>query len=255
MRNDAEVLTIRCRQDNYAYALPLGDGGCVLIDAPEAAPVAATLDAAGLVLRAILLTHHHEDHVEGVDALRGEGVMVVGAAADSHRLPALDRAVTPGASVSIGRLDFAVIDAPGHTIGQVAYHLAERAALFSGDSLMVHGCGRLFEGTAAQMHATIAAMDRLPDATRIYSGHDYAKANLAFAATLAPDPGALTRRKTELDLCADEGRPTTGITLAQDRALNPYLRVHLPQVQASVGLAGADPVAVFAEIRRRKDKF
>ncbi len=259
MRKNRQVLTIRCRQDNYAYLLPLEDGTCLLIDAPEAAPIAARLGAEGLRLRAILLTHHHGDHVEGVEALRAGGVAggvdVIGAQADAHRLPALDRAVLAGEVLNLGGLGVTVLDAPGHTVGHVAYVVPARAALFSGDSLMVHGCGRLFEGTPAQMYATIAAMDRLPDSTALYSGHDYADANLAFAATLAPDPGALARRKAELELCAAEGWPTTGVTLAQDRTLNPYLRVHLPQVQAAVGLAGADPVAVLAEIRRRKDRF
>ncbi|NCO87572.1 MAG: hydroxyacylglutathione hydrolase [Rhodobacterales bacterium] len=255
MRKNRQVLTVRCRQDNYAYLLPLDDGTCLLIDAPEAAPIVSRLAAEGLRLRAILLTHHHGDHVEGVEALRAPGVEVIGAAADAHRLPPLDRAVAPGEEVEVGGLSLRVLDAPGHTIGHVAYHVAARSALFSGDSLMVHGCGRLFEGTPAQMQASIAAMDRLPEDTAIFSGHDYAEANLAFAATMAPDPGALARRHAALALCADEGWPTTGVTLAEDRALNPYLRVHLPQVQAAVDMPGAEPVAVLAEIRRRKDRF
>lgn len=252
--NDA-VTVIRCRADNYAYLLhDDATGDTVLIDAPEAGPIRAELSRRGWRLSHILLTHHHDDHVAGLADLRN-GAEVIGARADAHRLPPLDRAVTPAETIATGTGDFTVLAADGHTLGHIAFHHAGQGALFSGDSLMVHGCGRLFEGTPDRMHATISAMNRLPDETRIWSGHDYAAANLAFAATMAPDPGALADRQRAVGILTDERRPTVGVTLAEDRAINPYLRVDLPQVQAAAGLSGGDPVAVFAAIRAAKDGF
>lgn len=244
-----DIRIIRCRTDNYAYLLN-GEDGATLIDVPEAAPILDELARSGWRLARILLTHHHLDHVEGLaDVLATHPVPVFGAAADAHRLPALDHAVVPGDILPGG---FEVLDAPGHTLGHVAFHNPAARTLFSGDSLMTHGCGRLFEGTAADMFATVTRLGALPDDTRLCCGHDYAGANLRFAAPFA-DPDALAARQAELPRLAAQGLPTTGTTLASERLLNPYLRVHLPQVAAAVDMAGAAPLDVLAEIRRRKD--
>ncbi len=249
------VEVIRCRADNYAYLVhDKTSGDTALTDAPEAAPIQAVLAAKGWTLTDILLTHHHADHIDGVAALR-PGARVIGAQADAHRLPALDLAVTAGDTVTVAGETTHVLDAPGHTIGHIAFHMPGREALFSGDSLMVHGCGRLFEGTAAQMQQTIEAMDRLPDTTRIYSGHDYADANLSFAANYAPDAHALAARRKDLATLAIEGRPTVGTTLASERLINPYLRTHLEPVKVAAGLPGGSPDAVFSRIRAQKDAF
>lgn len=242
---------IRCRQDNYAYLLPGPEAGeWTLIDAPEAAPLLARLAALGGRLTRIYITHHHGDHIEAVPALvAATGAKVYGNAADARRLPPLDVAFRPGDTLPGGAV---VIDAPGHTLGHVAFHVPSLRALFTADSLMTHGCGRLFEGTADQMFDTIARFDALPAETRIYAGHDYASANLAFAAPFA-EPAALAARQAELPRLAAAGLPTTGTTLETERLLNPYLRCHLPQVASAAGLAGADPRAVLAEIRRQKD--
>jgi len=246
-----DIRIIRCRTDNYAFLLD-GPDGATLIDVPEGAPILDELARSGWRLARILLTHHHADHVEGLpEVLAAHPAPVFGAAADADagRLPPLDHAVKPGDSLPGG---FDVLDAPGHTLGHVAFYNAQAKALFSGDSLMTHGCGRLFEGTAADMFATVMRLGALPDDTRLYSGHDYADANLAFAGPYA-DPDALAARRAELPRLAAQGLPTTGTTLASERLLNPYLRVHLPQVAAAAGLAGAAPLDVLARIRRRKD--
>lgn len=256
MTDAEEIVIIRCLSDNYAYVIhDAASGDTVLIDAPEAAPVLAALTARGWRLTHILLTHHHADHVDGLPAIRAAhpGAKVYGAAADSHRLPPLDSAVSPGDLIKTGAGTLTVFDAPGHTVGHVAFYLPSRKALFSGDSLMVHGCGRLFEGTAQQMFDTIAAFAALPGDTRLYSGHDYARANLTFAARFAPDESALSARQAELPRLAETGTPTVGRTLDQESQLNPYMRAHLPQVARAAGLSGAPAIDVFTEVRRQKD--
>ena len=150
-----EFITIPCLSDNYAYLIRTGGGAVILVDAPEPGPIQAALAENGWTLTHILLTHHHADHIDGVAALRA-GTEVIGAARDSHRLPPLDRQVAPGDSLEIGGLRIDVLEASGHTVGHVAFHAPALPALFSADSLMVMGCGRLFEGDAAMMWEAMA---------------------------------------------------------------------------------------------------
>ncbi len=179
-----EIVTVPCRSDNYAYLLRDTSTGAVgLVDAPEAAPIEAALDARGWGLDTILITHHHDDHVAGVAQLQAKyGAKVVGAAADRHRLPALDLELAEGDTVAIGESRATVMEVPGHTVGHIAYHFAEDHALFSADSLMVMGCGRLFEGSAAQMWDSLSRMAALPDSTDVFSGHEYTEFEYALRA-------------------------------------------------------------------------
>ncbi|MBP7000386.1 hydroxyacylglutathione hydrolase [Amaricoccus sp.] len=249
-----EIVTVPCRTDNYAYLVRDADlGTTTLVDAPEAGPIAAELDRRGWGLDAILITHHHDDHIAAVDALRDRyGAEVWGAAADARRLPRLDHAVAPGDRA--GPVGAEVLKAHGHTLGHVAYHVPAAEALFSADSLMVMGCGRLFEGTAADMWETLGRLCALPPATRLYSGHEYTEANLRFARSLGSD-AALEARAAEIAATRAAGRPTMGPTLALERETNPFLRAADADMKARVGMAGAPDVEVFAEIRRRKDAF
>lgn len=250
---------IRCLADNYAYLIHEAESGeTTLIDAPEAAPILAALTERGWTLTRIFLTHHHWDHVEGLADLRAAasvhnwGTKVCGNGADAGRLPPLDRRFAPGDTLPGGAV---VIDAPGHTIGQVAFYYPALKALFCADSLMTHGCGRLFEGTPDQMFDTLATFAALPDDTNVYSGHDYARANLDFAARYAPDADALSARQVELPRLTAAGLPTTGTTLASEKLLNPYLRCHLPPVAAAAGVPDAAARIVLARIRQQKDNF
>lgn len=252
-----EILTIPCLSDNYAFlAHDATSGDTALIDVPEAAPILAELKARGWRLTHVLLTHHHADHVQGVGAVLAEhDAIVIGAAADAHRLPSLDIAVTEGDSVKIGQDTGRVIEVPGHTVGHIAFHFPDSHAVFTADSLMALGCGRLFEGTALQMWESLSKLAALPEDTVVYSGHEYTQANGAFAMTIEPDNADLAARVQEIAVKRDNGQPTVPSELAVELATNPFLRAAVPSVQANIGMVGADPVAVFAEIRDRKDRF
>lgn len=251
------LVTIPCLKDNYAYLIhdPVsGETACV--DVPEAAPILTELSARDWRLTDILITHHHSDHIDGVAELRAAtGAMVLGAAADAHRLPPLDLALTEDSSFSIGS-DFArVIDVPGHTVGHIAFYFADAGLAFTADSLMAGGCGRLFEGTAAQMWSSLSKLAALPPQTLICSGHEYTASNLRFAATLEPDNPALISRIDRVAAARGNGQATVPSTLSEELTTNPFLRPHQAQIRASVGMPHATDAETFAEIRKRKDRF
>ena len=252
-----DFVTIPCLADNYAYLIHDSDTGqTAVVDVPEVGPILAALSAHQWRLTHILITHHHDDHIQGVDALRNQtGAMVLGAAADAHRLPRLDLALDEHTTFSLGRETVRVIDVPGHTIGHIAYHFPDSRLLFTADSLMAGGCGRLFEGSARQMHASLQKLAQLPPDTVVCSGHEYTASNLRFAQTLEPDNPRLISRMADVADKRAKGIATVPVRLAEELATNPYLRAHLPALKTAVGLPDADDVTVFAEIRARKDKF
>lgn len=252
-----EILTIPCLSDNYAFlAHDATSGETALIDAPEAAPILAALADRGWTLSHVLLTHHHWDHVDGLaDILAAHPAKVVGAKADAERLPPLDLAVNEGDSFQIGSDTVRVFDVSGHTIGHIAFHMPQSAAVFTADSLMALGCGRLFEGTPAQMWESLGKMIGLPDETIVYSGHEYTQNNGSFAVTIDPDNTDLMLRVRDISQKRAQSQPTVPSSLALEKATNPFLRANDPAIQRHLGMEGADPAKVFAEIRSRKDTF
>jgi hydroxyacylglutathione hydrolase len=252
-----ELITIPCLTDNYAYLLhDAASGVTALVDAPEAAPVLAALQARGWQLTDILLTHHHGDHIDGVAALvAATGARVTGAAADAHRLPPLDRAVAEGDSFTLGGEAVHVLDVSGHTIGHIAFHLPGAGLVFTADSLMAMGCGRLFEGSPALMWESLSKLAALPPETLVCSGHEYTASNLRFALSLEPAHPALILRGDVISAARAKGQPTVPSRLSDELATNPFLRARDPALKAAIGMAGAPDAAVFAELRARKDKF
>lgn len=252
-----QIVTVPCLSDNYAFLLhDSTTHATAVIDVPDETAVEAELERRGWDLTDILITHHHADHIDGVEALRATtGARVTGAAADSHRLPRLDRAVRDGEAFPVGSAEVQVIEVPGHTVGHIAFHVPQAGAVFTADSLMALGCGRLFEGTAAQMWASLSKLAALPPGTLVCSGHEYTQSNARFALTIEPGNAALLARAESVAQARAEGRPTVPSTLAEELATNPFLRAGLPGVKALVGMSGAADAEVFAEIRRRKDRF
>ena len=252
-----EIVTVPCRSDNYAYLVrDQTSGQTALVDAPAVEPIVEALEARDWGLDQIWVTHHHGDHTEGVEDLRGRyGAEVVGHVKDRARLPKLDRELSEGETVALGQTTARVIDVSGHTVGHIAFVLDDDKVAFSADSLMALGCGRVFEGTHAMMWESLAKFLTMPDDMRVYSGHNYGQANGRFALSVEPENAALKDRIERIKAADQSGEPIVPSTIAEEKATNPFLRATEPGVKEAVGLAGADDASVFAEVRRRKDAF
>ncbi|UWR23120.1 hydroxyacylglutathione hydrolase [Sulfitobacter sp. S190] len=254
---DFDLVTVPCLSDNYAFLLhhrPSGE--TALVDVPEAGPIMAELRERDWPLNQIWLTHHHFDHVDGLETLaEAYPAPVYGAEADAARLPPLDHKIADG-----GQFDFAgatvdVWDVSGHTIGHIAFYVADAKAAFTADSLMALGCGRLFEGTPDQMWTSLQKLRGLPADTWICSGHEYTASNAKFALSVCPDNAELVKRATEITRLRQEGRFTVPSLLSLESATNPFLRPEDAAIRATLDMADASDTAVFAEIRSRKDSF
>ncbi|HJS85539.1 MAG TPA: hydroxyacylglutathione hydrolase [Acetobacteraceae bacterium] len=229
--------------DNYAWLLrDAASGAVAIVDPADPGPIIAAVERAGGRLDMILLTHHHADHVAGTDAVRARfKCPVVGAAADAHRLPRLDRAVREGDTVQLGGAEARVIDTPGHTRGQINFYFSDGDVLLSGDTLFSLGCGRLIEGTAEEMFASLRKLATLPADTLVCCGHEYTASNARFALTVEPDNAALRARAEEVRRLREANRPTVPSRLGEELAANPFLR--------------APDAASFARVRAQKDAF
>jgi hydroxyacylglutathione hydrolase len=252
-----EIVQLPVLKDNYVYLVREPRAGAVgVVDPAVADAVEAELDRRGWRLTHILNTHHHADHVGGNLRLKQRyGAAVVGPRADRQRIPGIDVAVGEGDDYLFGREAARVFDVPGHTSGHIAYWFKESRALFCGDTMFSLGCGRLFEGTPRQMWESLGKLRALPDDTLVYCAHEYTESNGRFAATVDPANPDLARRIAEVKRLRAEGRPTVPSILGDERRANPFLRADQPAVAAAVGGDVRDPVAVFAEVRRRKDAF
>ena len=244
--------------DNYIWTLRESPAGAPLVvDPGDAAPVLAMAEATGLAPGALLLTHHHPDHVGGAAALlrRWPGLPVFAPVDDRIEVPC--QRVGHGDTVEAGPWRFEVLSVPGHTLSHIAFH--GHGLLFCGDTLFSLGCGRLFEGTPSQMLASLDRLAALPPGTRVCCGHEYTLANTNFAAAVDPGNATLQRRTREARALRERGAPTLPALLADELAANPFLRVDAPEVRAAVGArlgrAPVDRIETFAELRQWKDGF
>jgi hydroxyacylglutathione hydrolase len=251
------VEPVSCLKDNYAWLVyDEAEGVCAVVDPSEAAPVRAQLTRRKLTLTHILNTHHHLDHVGGNLELKQEsGAVIVGPGKDAARIPGIDVGLVEGEDYRIGTHAARVLEIPAHTRGHIAFWFAEDEAVFTGDTLFAMGCGRLFEGDPPMMWASLAKLAALPDATRVYCGHEYTEANGRFALTLEPGNAALQRRMAEVRATRAEGQPTLPSTIGREKATNPFLRAASGEIRRALGLENGSDVDVFAEARRRKDAF
>lgn len=256
------IVPIPCLEDNYAYLVVCeATGKAAVVDPSEAGPILDVVKREGVELAAIWNTHHHWDHTGGnkglLDAL--PELEVVAHESDRSRVPGQTTFAADGDEVTLGtEVRARVIHNPGHTSGAISYYVPDHAAVFTGDTLFLAGCGRLFEGTPAQMHESLSRLGALPEDTRVYCGHEYTAANLRFAAKVEPGNTALAERKRRVDDQRERGEPTVPATIAEELATNPFLRAEQPTVVAGVREAEPpeddSPVSVFAAVRRWKDR-
>jgi hydroxyacylglutathione hydrolase len=254
-----KLVQIPLLRDNYGYLIVCPKtNDAAIVDPSESAPVLRRVEQENVKLTAILNTHHHRDHTGGNEGLLAVGKLdVYGHTSDHGRIPGLNHRVDEGDEISIGEIRGTVLFIPGHTTGHVAYLFGSN--LFCGDTLFTAGCGRLFEGTAEQMHASLKKLMALPDDTKVYCGHEYTENNLRFATTLEPKNHKLASRFERVQALRSRGAPTVPATLEEEKQTNPFLRWDSKEIQASLKSRAPklrmDPVSIFAQIRKLKDSF
>lgn len=255
----ALIHTVPAFSDNYIWLLENRDGSALVVDPGDGDAVEDALKQHGLRLGGILITHHHYDHVGGVEMLReNHGCPVWGPV--NPALPFIDHRLSEGDHLEVGDYSFGVLQVPGHTLDHIAYFQGgAEPLLFCGDTLFAGGCGRIFEGDAPMMHASLSRLASLPADTAVYCAHEYTLANLAFARAADPENDALVARAAQAQALRDGGKATVPSTIAQEQATNPFLRSATPGVRAGLRAAGQqvddDDVAVFTALRAWKDNF
>ena len=246
-----------CLSDNYGFLVHERlSGVTATIDTPDPRAIHRELKRKKWRLTHILNTHHHPDHAGGNLWLKERtGCVIVGPSADAARIPGIDLQVGEGEILEFGNAEAHVYDTPGHTTGHIVYHFAGEDVAFVGDTLFSMGCGRLFEGSPAQMWNSLQKLMNWPGRTRIYCAHEYTQTNGRFALTVDPENQALIKRMEEVKRLRDEGRPTVPTTMYQEKRTNPFLRPDSTEIRVRLGMEDADDVDVFAEVRKRKDRF
>jgi hydroxyacylglutathione hydrolase len=244
---------VPCLSDNYAYLMKEGEH-CAVLDPSEAAPVQAALDRLGWRPQYILNTHHHLDHVGGnLELKQAYDAKVVGPGKDKARIPGIDIGVDEQSGWSFAGRPVSILEVPGHTKGAITFVIEDNA--FTGDTLFALGCGRLFEGDPPMMWASLSKLMTLPDATRIYCGHEYTENNGRFALTVEPHNTQLAARMSEVKEARAQKRPTIPSTMGLEKQTNPFLRPNSAEIRKTLGMKQDSDAALFGEIRRRKDNF
>jgi hydroxyacylglutathione hydrolase len=252
-----QIEQFAARSDNFGVLVHDPESGLTAsIDAPEEQPILDALKRRGWNLTHVFTTHHHPDHVEGNLALKQRfGVEIIGPEDEKSKIPGLDRGVGHGDRFKFGKFDVEVISTPGHTAGEISFHIPAAKVVFTGDTLFSLGCGRLFEGTPATMFKSLQRLLALPGETEIYCGHEYSESNARFALAIDPENSALKERARQIKALREAGLPTLPTTLMREMATNPFLRWHDAAIRKNLNMEDATDEAVFAEIRKRKDNF
>jgi hydroxyacylglutathione hydrolase len=235
MPSSLEIVRIAVLSDNYVWLVhEPRSGQTMAVDPSLAEPVLAEAESRGWRIGQIWNTHWHPDHTGGNQAIKdATGCLVTGPAAEAHRIPTLDRQVAEGDTVSLGGITAQVLEVPAHTAGHIAFHLPSEELIFVGDTLFAMGCGRLFEGTAEQMHSNLQRLAKLPPETRVYCAHEYTLSNGRFALSVERDNGKLVQRMAEVEAARAAGEATVPTTIALERATNPFMRVSSVQELAA----------------------
>lgn len=248
--------------DNYIYLVTDEDLGlAMVVDPGDANVVLRALQKRDLHLSLILNTHHHKDHIGGSEKLQAEyGAPIIGPAAEQGRIGALSRGVKEGDAVTFSTLRGDIIETHGHTSGHIAFYFSQTKSLFCGDTLFSLGCGKLFEGTPAQMWSALTRLRALPDDTLVYCGHEYTEANAKFALAIDKNNPVLKARAAEASQLRKQGLPTLPALLGNEKKANPFLRIDQPDFQAVLSKGGisahdTDPAALFGTLRAAKDRF
>lgn len=252
---EIETHLIPCLSDNYAVAVHNRENGeTLLVDAPEGETIKAYLQGHGLRLTDILITHHHKDHTAGCQSLKAfYGCRIFGPEPEAERIPGLTQPVGEGVFETAG-LKIETIATPGHTLGHVTYHLPDVELAFTGDTLFALGCGRIFEGDPEMMFVSLQKIAALPDATRIYCGHEYTLANARFALQVEPENATLAARRQEIEGLRARGVPTLPTNIGLEKETNPFLRPQSLAIRARLGMEGMPDWRVFARLRELKNK-
>jgi hydroxyacylglutathione hydrolase len=252
-----QIYQFPCLSDNFGVLIHDPEAGVTAsIDAPEAGKVMAALAEKGWRLTHILTTHHHHDHTGGNAELKAAtGCRIVGPRNEAGKIPGIDEKVGEGDTVQFGSHRAQVIDTPGHTAGQVNYFIPGARIAFCGDTLFAMGCGRVIEGSPQMMWNSLRKLMALPADTSVYCGHEYTQANARFALTIEPDSPALQKRAAEVDALRAQGKATLPTTIGLELDTNPFLRPHVPAIQKRLGMEGRPEWEIFAEIRKRKNRF
>ena len=252
-----EIQQFECLSDNYGYLIHDPDAEVTAaIDTPEVGAINAALAKKGWTLTHIFNTHHHFDHAGGNEELKKQWhCKIIGSRDDEKRIPGIDDLIGDGETFLFGNHEVHVFDVSGHTLGHIAFYFPDAGKIFCGDALFALGCGRLFEGTPKQMWDSLQKLMALPDSTGVYCAHEYTQANAAFALSVEPQNRELQSRSKEIDALRAANQPTVPSTIGLEKATNPFLRPSSPDLQANLGMTGADLVEIFTETRRRKDSF
>ena len=252
-----EISQFPCLSDNYGYLVrDKASGAVAAIDTPDAQAINTVLAEKGWRLTHILNTHWHPDHAGGNVALKERwACRIFAPAGEFAKIPGADTPVREGDIVALGETKARVIDTPGHTSGHIIYYFDADNAAFVGDTIFALGCGRLFEGTPEEMWSSLSKVAALPSDTKLYCAHEYTLANARFAVTVDPENAALKKRVCEVEEMRARGEPTVPTTLSEECATNPFLRAEDGGLKHAIGMEGESALAVFAEIRKRKDRF